>query len=109
MALIVGSAFASFAGAIFTFYLSSASPTLFGFSSATMVLSMVLVGGAGTVYGPAVAAIFLTSLQNMRQVASLGPVTFMIVAALIVIILRFLPGGMWELTSRRFKFSHNRQ
>jgi branched-chain amino acid transport system permease protein len=105
IALIIGSAFASFAGALFTFYLSSASPTLFGFSSATMVLSMVLVGGAGTIYGPATAAIFLTALQNIRQIASLGPVTFMIIAALIVLILRFLPGGMWELTRRRFGFA----
>lgn len=103
LALLIGAAFASFSGALFTFYLASASPTLFGFGTATIVLSMVLVGGAGTIYGPAFAAVLLTTLQNVRQVASLGPVTFMIIAALIVLILRFLPGGLWDLTMRRRK------
>lgn len=98
--LLIGAAFAAFSGAIFTFYLASASPTVFGFGTATIVLSMVLVGGAGTIYGPAFAAVLLTSLQNIRQVASLGPVTFMIIAALIVVILRFQPGGIWGITDR---------
>lgn len=101
LGLLIGAAFASFSGALFTFYLVSASPTLFGFGTATIVLSMVLVGGAGTIYGPAFAAVLLTALQNIRQVASLGPVTFMIIAALIVLILRFLPGGLWDITVRR--------
>jgi branched-chain amino acid transport system permease protein len=105
IALLIGAAFASFAGAIFTFYLQSASPTVFGFGTATLVLSMVLVGGAGSIIGPAVAAVLLTALQNMRQVASLGPVTFMIIAVLIILILRFLPGGLWDLTVRRLKVS----
>ena len=101
LGLLIGAAFASFSGSLFTFYLASASPTLFGFGTATIVLSMVLVGGAGSIYGPALAAVLLTAFQNVRQVASLGPVTFMIIAALIVLILRFLPGGLWDITTRR--------
>lgn len=103
--LLIGAAFAAFSGSIFTFYLASASPTVFGFGTATIVLSMVLVGGAGTIYGPAFAAVLLTSLQNIRQVASLGPVTFMIIAALIVVILRFQPGGIWGITERLIDLS----
>ena len=105
LALLIGAAFASFSGALFTYYLASASPTLFGFGTATIVLSMVLVGGAGSIYGPAFAAVLLTTLQNVRQVAALGPITFMIIAALIVLILRYLPGGLWDITTRRRKVS----
>lgn len=101
LALAIGAVFASAAGSVFAMYLSSASPTVFGFSTATLVLSMVLVGGAGTVYGPALAALILTLLQNTRQVAGLGPVTFMIIAVLIVLVLRFLPGGLWDFTKLR--------
>lgn len=108
LGLLIGAAFASFSGALFTYYLASASPTLFGFGTATIVLSMVLVGGAGTIYGPAFAAVLLTTLQNIRQVASLGPITFMIIAALIVLILRFLPGGLWDITMHRRKFSNKK-
>ncbi len=98
ISLAIGAVFTSAAGAVFAMYLSSASPTIFGFSTATLVLSMVLVGGAGTIYGPALAAIGLTVLQNTRQVAGLGPVTFMIIAVLIILVLRFLPGGLWDAT-----------
>lgn len=108
LALLIGAGFASFSGALFTYYLASASPTLFGFGTATIVLSMVLVGGAGSIYGPAFAAVLLTTLQNIRQVASLGPITFMIIAALIVLILRFLPGGLWDITTRRRKVSNKK-
>ena len=100
LALAIGAAFASASGTVFAMYLSSASPTIFGFSTATLVLSMVLVGGAGTLYGPALAAVLLTLLQNTRQVAGLGPITFMIIAVLIVLVLRFLPGGLWDFTKR---------
>lgn len=100
IALGIGAAFASAAGAVFGEYLSSASPTIFGFATATLVLSMVLVGGAGSIYGPALAAIGLTFLQNVRQVAGLGPMTFVITAALIIIVLRVLPGGLWQITTR---------
>jgi branched-chain amino acid transport system permease protein len=100
IALAIGAAFSSASGAVFAEYLSSASPTIFGFGTATLVLSMVLVGGAGTIYGPALAAIALTFLQNTRQLAGLGPVTFMITAALIILVLLFLPGGIWEISTR---------
>lgn len=100
IALAIGAVFTSASGAVFAMYLSSASPTIFGFSTATLVLSMVLVGGAGTIYGPALAAIALTFLQNTRQVAGLGPVTFIIIAVLIILVLRFLPGGLWDATKR---------
>jgi branched-chain amino acid transport system permease protein len=100
ISLAIGAVFTSASGSVFAMYLSSASPTIFGFSTATLVLSMVLVGGAGTIYGPALAAIALTFLQNTRQVAGLGPVTFIIIAVLIILVLRFLPGGLWDATKR---------
>ena len=100
VALAIGAGYASAAGAVFAMYLASVSPTIFGFGTATLVLSMVLVGGAGSIYGPAIAAIALTFLQNTRQVAGLGPVTFMVIAVLILLILRFLPGGLWDISRR---------
>jgi ABC-type branched-subunit amino acid transport system permease subunit len=56
---------------------------------------MVLVGGAGTIYGPIVAAIVLT--VGTEELAALGNLRYMIVAVLIVLTLRFLPGGIWSL------------
>ena len=106
LSLIMGAVFTSAAGGVFALYVSSAAPTVFGFGTATLVLSMVLVGGTSTIYGPVFAAIILTFIQNTRQIAGLGPVTYMIVAIIIILILRFLPSGLWEITTRSRKSIH---
>ena len=72
---------------------------IFGFSLATLLLSMVLVGGLGTIYGPAVAAIGLTFLSD--GLAPLGAWRFIAVGVLIILVVRFYPGGIWGALDRR--------
>jgi branched-chain amino acid transport system permease protein len=95
LALVASSAPTSLAGCLYAHYLIVASPDVFSFSLTTLLLSMVLVGGAGTIYGPIVAAIVLT--VGTQELNSLGDLRYMIVAALIVLTLKFLPGGLWSL------------
>jgi branched-chain amino acid transport system permease protein len=95
LAIVASGIFPSLAGALYAHYLIVASPDVFSFSLSTLLLSMVLVGGAGTIYGPIVAAIVLTVVTE--QLAELGAFRHMIVAVLIVLTLRFLPGGIWSL------------
>jgi branched-chain amino acid transport system permease protein len=70
----------------------SASPDLFGFSLITLGLSMLLVGGIGTVWGPLIGAATLTVISE--AMAGLGPGRYLVIAAMIVLVLRFLPGGL---------------
>ena len=98
-AFIASGAFAGAAGGIYTYYLLSISPQIFGFSRATLLLSMVLVGGLGTIYGPAVAAIGLTFLSD--GLAPLGAWRFIAVGVLIILVVRFYPGGIWGALDRR--------
>ena len=95
LAIVASSIFTSLAGSIYAHYLIVASPDVFSFSLTTFLLSMVLVGGAATTYGPIVAAFGLTVVTE--QLAGLGVVRFMVIAVLIVVTLRFLPGGIWSL------------
>lgn len=95
LAMMASSVFTSVAGAIYAHYLIVASPDLFSFSLTTLILSMTLLGGTSTIYGPILAAFVLTILTE--QLADLGVVRFMIVAVLIVLTLRFLPGGLWSI------------
>ena len=95
LAMMASSVFTSIAGAIYAHYLIVASPELFSFSLTTLILSMTLLGGTSTIYGPILAAFVLTILTE--QLAGLGNVRFMIVAVLIVLTLRFLPGGLWSV------------
>ena len=78
-------------------YLLVASPEVFGFSLTTLFLSMILVGGAATIYGPVVAGILLTYISELM--APLGPIRFMVLAALIIVTMRFVPQGIWGLLS----------
>jgi ABC-type branched-subunit amino acid transport system permease subunit len=77
-----------------------ASPEVFGFSLATLFLSMILVGGAATIYGPIIAGVALTFVSE--RMAELGPVRFMVLAALIVVTMWFVPQGIWGQLTRSF-------
>jgi branched-chain amino acid transport system permease protein len=95
LAMIVSSIPTSLAGCLYAHYLIVASPDVFSFSLTTLLLTMVLVGGAGTIYGPIVAAFVLT--VGTEKLNGLGNVRYMVIAVLIVLTLRFLPGGLWSL------------
>jgi branched-chain amino acid transport system permease protein len=95
LAFIASAVFTGAAGGLYTFYLLSISPEVFGFSISTLLLSMVLVGGIATIYGSIVAALGLTVLSDM--LASFGPVRFLFISVLIVLTMRFFPAGLWGL------------
>jgi branched-chain amino acid transport system permease protein len=79
------------AGAVFAFYLGVVSPELFGFSYVATLLSMVLLGGVSSIYGPIVGAFVLTFVSEFM--VDLGPWRFLIISAVIVIVMRFYPEG----------------
>jgi branched-chain amino acid transport system permease protein len=95
LAIVASSVFTSLAGGVYAHYLIVAAPDVFSFSLTTLLLSMVLVGGAASIYGPVIAAVVLT--VGAEQLAALGVVRYMIIAVLIVLTLRFLPGGISSL------------
>ena len=98
LAFALSSIFPGLAGAIFAHYLIVASPEFFGFSFTTLFLSMVLVGGTSTIYGPVLAGVVMTYVSELMS--SLGPVRFMIVAVIIVVTMRFFPQGIWGLINQ---------
>jgi branched-chain amino acid transport system permease protein len=105
LAIVASSIPTSLAGCLYAHYLTVASPDVFSFSLTTLLLSMVLVGGAGTTYGPVVAAIVLT--VGTEELNGLGDVRYMIVAVLIVLTLKFLPGGLWSIWRSSLRLSGN--
>ena len=98
LAFVFSAVFTGAAGAVFSHYLIVASPEFFGFSYGILFLSMILVGGSATIYGPVVAGIFLTIISEL--LSGLGPVRFMIVAVIIILTIRFFPQGIWGLVKQ---------
>ena len=95
LALVISGVFTGAAGAVYAHYLGVASPDIFGFGFVTLFLSMVILGGAGTIYGPIVAAIILTFFTESRQLSGQGDLKFMTISVLIVLVLLFARGGIW--------------
>jgi branched-chain amino acid transport system permease protein len=98
LAFLYSAIFTGAAGAVYVHYLMVASPDFFGFSLTTLFLSMILVGGTATIFGPVVAGILLTYVSELMS--PLGPVRFMLVAVLIVVTMWFVPQGIWGLVQR---------
>ncbi len=106
LAFLLSSIFPGLAGAVYAHFLIVASPDIFGFSLVTLLLSMLLVGGVATIYGPVIVGVLMTFVSELMASSawmsdvfgiSRGPVRFMFVAVLIVLTMRFFPQGVWGL------------
>jgi branched-chain amino acid transport system permease protein len=84
--------FAGIAGTLYSHMLSYVSPDTFNFNEMMFMLTIVVIGGMGNIYGSIAGAIilivgreWLNQFQNWQQV---------IYGAMIVLLMVFLPGGL---------------
>jgi ABC-type branched-subunit amino acid transport system permease subunit len=98
--LVASAVFAGLAGGFYAVYLRVASPEVFSFATSSLILSMVLVGGVATIYGPILAALVLTlASEALANIDGLAEGRFMLIAAAMILCLRFLPSGeIYRLT-----------
>jgi branched-chain amino acid transport system permease protein len=92
LTLAASAFFPGLAGAFYAAYQRTASIDVFGMSFSTVILSMVLLGGASTIYGAIVASFALTIFDE--SMSSFGPWRPMITAVLIVIVMLVYPTGL---------------
>jgi branched-chain amino acid transport system permease protein len=67
LAFVIGSFFAGVAGGLFAHYLSYLNPNTFTFIKSFEIMTMVVLGGLGSVTGSVVAAIILTLLPELLR------------------------------------------
>jgi len=84
--------FTGLAGAFYAAYQRNASVEVFSMSLSTTILSMVLLGGASTIYGAIVASFVLTVFSEV--VANFGPWRPMIIALVIIGVMLAYPSGL---------------
>ena len=80
------------AGAFYAAYQRNASIDVFGASLSTTILSMVLLGGTGTIYGPIAASFALTVASE--AMADFGPWRPIAIGALIIAVMLAYPRGL---------------
>jgi len=95
----IGSGFAGIAGGIYAYYYQYISPDQFEILQSAMILTMVVVGGMGSHWGPVVGAVLLLLLPQAITFLNLPPSVMAplqgVIFTLLVIIFLFLrPQGL---------------
>lgn len=99
LAFSLGAFIAGVAGALnahFTFFIS---PREYGFENAVDILTMAVLGGTYSLIGPMLGSSILTLLPELLR--SLQDFRSLVNGAVLVLVVLFLPKGLWE--SRRIR------
>jgi branched-chain amino acid transport system permease protein len=64
LVFVIGAAMASVAGVIYAHYISFIDPTSFTVMESIFIISIVIIGGAGSFWGPVVGAVVLVTLPE---------------------------------------------
>jgi branched-chain amino acid transport system permease protein len=94
LAFALGAAIAGLAGTLnahLTFFIS---PNEYGFDRAVDILTMTILGGIGGLTGPVVGAVILTLLPELLR--SLKDFRLVVNGFILVLIVLFLPKGIWD-------------
>lgn len=81
----------SFAGSLFAHYVSFVSVDSFGIDRAINFLLVAVIGGAQTVFGPVLGALFVAAAPNV--LSRFGDIHALLFALFLILAVMFLPGG----------------
>jgi ABC-type branched-subunit amino acid transport system permease subunit len=99
-AFTLGNFFAGVAGAAYGHVLGFIAPNNFTFGDSLILVSIILLGGIGNLWGVAVAAAFVVILPEKFQV--IQEYRFALYAALVILILLFRPQGLLPRQLREY-------
>ncbi|MBI4495316.1 MAG: branched-chain amino acid ABC transporter permease [Deltaproteobacteria bacterium] len=94
---VLGAVLASLAGSLYAHYITFISPGTFSFFYSIQVVTMVLVGGIGSVGGAAGGAVLLTLLPEVLQV--IKDYNVLTYGLVLMIVLIFFPQGLFPWIS----------
>jgi branched-chain amino acid transport system permease protein len=105
-AFAIGSGIAGVGGALTAHYIRYISPDSFTFHDSVAFITMLVVGGRSVFWGAVIGAAFLTPLPELlRDFEGLQLIAF---GAILIVILRFLPGGLISIPARLRKIGGKR-
>lgn len=107
LAFVLGALLAGLAGALnahLTFFIG---PNEYGFDRGVEILTMTILGGIGSIAGPVVGAVILTVLPEMLR--AFNDFRLVINGLILILIVLFLPKGIWDPSRLRRWFGRSRQ
>lgn len=102
-AFALGSCWAGFAGVIFAAKTTFINPSSFTFMESAMILSMVVLGGMGSISGVIIAAIIL--ILAPEYLRAFSEYRMLIFGAIMVIMMIFRPQGLVSGERRKYRIS----
>lgn len=97
VAFVISAFFAGIAGGVYTLFQSFVNPDVLGLSQLVLVLTMVVVGGSGTVAGVLIGVALIGILPELLRAAPRGLLVWQEFAYGLILILAtmFMPQGLW--------------
>jgi branched-chain amino acid transport system permease protein len=105
MAFIISAALAGLAGGFYAFSINYINPEPFGFNFSILLVTMVVVGGMGDLWGPILGTVILTIIPEVLRVVK--DFDILIYGLILMLIIIFMPQGMIALIYRAFR-THRR-
>ena len=99
VAFVASAVFCAIAGALYAFTLAAITPGAFAFGAAILPIIMMLIGGGGSIWGGLVGAVLMTWLSN--SLSGTQQWSGVIYAAIMILLLLFLPMGITGLFTKR--------
>jgi len=101
IAFLVGASMAGIAGSIYAHYFSFVSPKVFDTSVNVNIVTMVIIGGEGTILGPIVGAFLITFLPEILRFTE--EFRIFIFGFILLFTILFAPKGVTGLLVKFFK------
>lgn len=101
-AFVISTGIAGVAGALYAHYMEFIDPTSFVSDESTVILSMVVLGGMGNMYGSILAAVILTALpEALRSFSEYR----MLVYGMVLVLMMMLKITDWGAVKRSLKIA----
>lgn len=107
IAFAIGTAFAGLAGSLYAHNVRFIDPESFGFVESITVLSMVIIGGAGSIWGVIIAAAVLSIFPMWFQF--IDEYKLLVYGGLLCVIMLFSPDGLSGIFRRIYMYIKGRQ
>ncbi len=123
MAFTISTFFAGIAGGLYVYFIGYVQNSIFSPENSFLPLIMTVIGGLGTVSGPIIGSIFLTSIMQILTTQSvtqglsntLGPffpkvgyvgppLTYVFIGVILIVIVVFSPKGLESLFRKFYKY-----
>jgi branched-chain amino acid transport system permease protein len=98
VAFVVSAFFTAIAGSLYAHFITSFSPTVFYFDLTFRVITMLIVGGMGSVSGSVIGTVFIMALaetlRRFEDVTLLYGLSQIILALVFILVIIFRPAGL---------------